>query len=134
MGYYANKVQGDPFTIYEPTKVLDFLATYFPKTAWKDMVETARQEAGATDTQVLLDLLLTFGFFAEFDQYNLRVFSFDGKWMTFVTNLWDAFPLGMRNFETAWIMRGEDGEMWAEVITSDGHRGAKVSVSYTVEV
>lgn len=134
MGYYANKVQGDPFTIYEPTKVLDFLVTHFPKTAWKDMVETARQEVGATDAQVLLDLLHTFGFSAEFDQYKLRVFSFDGKWMTFVTNLWDAFPLGMSNFETAWIMRGEDNEIWAEVITSDGHRGANVSVSYTVEV
>jgi len=139
MGYYAHLLKGDPFTITNPTAVLNRLAETEQnmgdtvRHSWCQPVASYRIRN--TDQNALVRILTDFGFTAE-DASNdgVKVTGFDdnklgGSWDKF----WDAFAQGTTD-EVSWIMCGEDGEHWAEVITTDGHRSASVTVNYTVEV
>lgn len=134
MGYYAHLLKGDPFTITNPTAVLNRLAeTEGHSHSWCQPVATYRD--GNTDHEALVAIVEDFGFSCVTPSPDiLRVTDFGdnklgGSWEKF----WDAFAHGTTD-EVTWLMYGEDGEVWAEVITTDGHRSASVTVNYTVEI
>jgi hypothetical protein len=134
MGYYAHLLKGDPFTITNPTAVLNRLAeTEGHSHSWCQPVATYRD--GNTDPNALVAIVENFGFsthalpdegviITDFGDNKLG-----GSWEKF----WDAFAQGTTD-EVTWLMYGEDGEVWAEVITTNGHRSASVTINYTVEV
>jgi len=135
MGYYAHLLKGDPFTITNPTAVLNRLEeTEGNNHSWCQPVAHYRQVM-PNEHEALVAILENFGFSCVTPSPDiLKVTDFDdsklgGSWDKF----WDAFAQGTTD-EVSWIMCGEDGEHWAEVITTDGHRSASVTVNYTVEV
>ena len=136
MGYYAHLLKGDPFTINNPTAVLDSLKETEGQHghSWCQPV-THYRETTPNDAEALVAILENYGFrVVTPNPDTIRVAGFDDSKLGWSwEDFWRALAYGTSDTVT-WIMRGEDNEVWAEVITSDGHRGANVSVSYTVEV
>ena len=136
MGYYAHLLKGDPFTINNPTAVLDSLKQTEGQHghSWCRTVDEYRATM-PNDNEALVAMLEDFGFrIVTPNPDTIRVAGFDdsklgGSWDYF----WQAFACGTSDTVT-WIMEGEDNEVWADVITSDGHRDAVVTVEYKVEV
>jgi hypothetical protein len=136
MGYYAHLLKGDPFTIDNPTAVLNSLKETEGQHghSWCQPVAHYR-ETTANDHEALVAMLEDYGFrVVTPNPDTIRVAGFDdsklgGSWEHF----WQAFACGTSDMVT-WIMYGEDGEHFGEVITSDGYRGAVVTVEYKVEV
>lgn len=137
MGYYAHSIKGDPFTITNPTAVLDALAGTEGKHghSWCDMVDDYRKSAGS-DALALTEMLTNFGFhLGSYDNPNhVYVTGFgDSKLGGSWDNFWQAFTVGTTD-EVCWIMMGEDNEVWAENIShANGHKSLAVTVRYEVK-
>lgn len=137
MGYYAHLLKGDPFTITNPTAVLNRLAETEGKHghSWCNMVADYRCLAGS-DSIALTEMLENFGFHhAPCDNPNhVCVTGFGdsklgGSWDYF----WQAFTVGTTD-EVCWIMMGEDNGVWAENIShANGHESLAVTVRYEVK-
>lgn len=144
MGYYADTVHHDEFVVNDPSAVLDALAEA-EKTenagwggnghiSWCHSVSTYRSASALThtdtaerDAQALCDLLRDFGFECEIRD-RLIVTDWGGdkigsSWDTVWSCLADGICSDATEPDTAvtWIMRGEDGALWAEIIGPTGY-------------
>jgi hypothetical protein len=132
MRYYAYRLKGDPFTITDPTAVLDHLKEH-EEDSHPGCRPVASYRDQKTDKDALVAILEDYGFSVVTPSPSIiRVWDFEyhdigDSWDYF----WEAFARGTTD-EVSWVMRSEDGDLWAEVITTDGHRTADVTVNYTV--
>lgn len=135
MGYYAEHVNGDPFTITRPGAVLTNLATTEGDHghAWIHPVQQYRRIIIGTDEHVLIAVLRDFGFEAEHTDNGIRIDGWTGeKWTASVSHFFRAFSAGTDDHVT-WMFRGEDGDHWALILGPDGFREADVTVTLTIK-
>jgi len=138
MGYYAEQVDGEPFTIHNAGAVLTNLAT--TETNHGDSVRHAwvapvaeYHKNHATDTAALFAIVTDFGFEAEQADGLITIQRWNGeKWTGSVSDFFRAFAHGTRDHVTC-MFRGEDGEHWALILGPDGFREADVTVTLTIE-
>lgn len=155
MGYYAHAEQYDEFVVTDPSAVLDALAAA-EKTenksswgtghiSWCHPVATYRATAGQeyTDTaerdaHALCEMLRDFGFECEIGD-RLIVTGWGGdkigsSWDTVWACLADGICSDATKPDTAvtWIMRGEDGDLWAEIIGPTGYFQGTVTQRFEV--
>ena len=155
MGYYAHAEQYDEFVVTDPSAVLNALA-YAEKTentgtggnghiSWCHSVYTYRSTSALThtdtaerDAHALCEMLRDFGFECEIrDQLIVTGWGGDkigSSWDTVWSCLADGICSDAATPDTAvtWIMRGEDGVLWAEIIGPSGHTQGRVVPKFEV--
>lgn len=154
MGYYASSIWSDSFVVNDPEAVLDALAEveadqnsvggHGGHISWCAPVATYRtnHNGPAAPAHALSNLLTDFGF--ETDTTGeiapvLTVTRWGGDKMG---SSWDAVWAALADGRchaiddpdgcAVWVMRGEDGDTWAEIIGSKGHTQARVVERYEV--
>lgn len=140
MGYYADLVDGDPFTITEPGRVLDHLAStegqhgharVYPVATYRNAARNVYR-ATRDDVYALFDIVTAFEFDAVITDTGVEIHSWNGeKWSGSATQFFQAFAEGTTD-RFVWFFRGEDGEEWAEMNGPDGFRECGVTVTRTV--
>lgn len=146
MGYYAELIKGDPITIDNPQESVKKLlelqghdgfswigtATKYVETA--SITFTDPEEAAAN---ALVSLLGDYGFDIEIHpEKGVLLTGWGGEKLgTSWDDLWKAIGAGVSDDEPqCWIMRGEDGQYWAEVASNNVSDQYSVDVHYSINV
>lgn len=146
MGYYAELVKGDPITIDNPEQSVKKLLEIQGGNgfSWIGTVENYVETANITFTDpeesaanALLSLLSDYGFDIEIHPEKGVLLTgwsgekIGGSW----DDLWKGIGAGVSDDEPQyWIMRGEDGQCWAEMVRNNGSDQYSVDVHYSVNV
>ena len=136
MGYCAELVRGDTFVISNPTAVLDRIKLDEPSmghVSWCGLVDDYRKEFHYDDAQALAELLTNYGFWSTRDTTSVYVDGWQGdkiggSW----DRIWYALADGGIHHTVTWIMRGEDGDHWIEVIDNGQRFYGSCQAQYVV--
>lgn len=151
MGYCADLVKGEPFTITDPSAVLDAMQAgehaenanhaYGGHISWCQPIISYRKDHNFWgDCAALHDLLTDFGFETTIHLDNnpevkpgVHVHGWGGdKIGSSWDFVWECLAEGTDD-EPCWVMRGEDGDFWAETIVQGSHMGLPVTTHYEVQ-
>jgi hypothetical protein len=145
MGYYADHASGGKIIIDNPTATLEKMKE-IEKTngvflwdsvdSFVDLARVTYTEEEEVSMNAVNSLLLDYGFITEIDHTNGHVIieSWNGEKISSRWELvWQAIGAGVTVEETShWIMRGEDGAHWCEVVGNGLHNTYDVAVNYEI--
>ena len=144
MGYYAELVQGGTITIDDPQASIDRLLKLQGDSSfsWIDRVENYTSLASVTFTDstelaanALSQLLTDYGFDTEIDPNSgVLLNGWDGEKIGMSwENIWQGIGAGVSSEDpVCWVMRGDDGQHWAEIVGNGLSNSYSVDISYNV--